>query len=82
MEKLKCFLYGTYKGKKLLVMPAINYFASGTAINLEPEENLLSPIFKYVDVDNMHAIAIGYGSTIDFGRIKDLKEISRNNITI
>ncbi len=63
-------------------MPAINYFASGTAINLEPEENLLSPIFKYVDVDNMHAIAIGYGSTIDFGRIKDLKEISRNNITI
>ncbi|MEM3260629.1 MAG: metallophosphoesterase, partial [Candidatus Micrarchaeaceae archaeon] len=78
IEKLKCFLYGKYRGKKLLVLPAISYFASGTAVNLEPKENLLSPIFKYVDINSMHAIAIGYGSTIDFGQIKNLRDIGKN----
>ncbi len=73
-EKLRCFLYGTYKGRRLLVLPAINYFASGTEINLRDKGELLSPVFRHVDVDSMHAIAIGYGSTIDFGTIGQLRE--------
>jgi len=72
-EKLRCFLYGTFKRKKLLVLPAINYFASGTDINAVPEEELLAPIFEQVDVGKMKAIAIGYGSTIDFGTISELR---------
>lgn len=72
-EKLRCFLYGEFKGKRLLVLPAINYFASGTDINAVPVEELLAPIFKDIDVDCMHAIAIGYGSTIDFGAISGLR---------
>ena len=73
-EKLRCFLYGTYEGKSLLVLPAMNYFASGTDINMVPKGELLSPIFGHVDVDEMHAIAIGYGSTMDFGTIFMLRE--------
>lgn len=73
-EKLRCFLYGTFKKKKLLVLPAINYFASGTDINAVPEEELLAPIFKKVDVGKMKAIAVGYGSTIDFGTISELRK--------
>ncbi len=72
-EKLRCFLYGNLYRKKLLVIPASNYFASGTEINLYPKDDLLSPVFKKTDVDIMHAIAIGYGSTINFGRIKELR---------
>ena len=73
-EKLRCFLYGTYEGKRLLVLPAMNYFASGTDINMTEPEALLAPIFKHVDVGEMHAIALGYGSTMDFGTIYMLRE--------
>ncbi len=74
-EKLRCFLYGKFKKKQLLVMPAINYFASGTEINMYPKDDLLSPIFKEMDVDKMEAIAIGYGSTMSFGKIGKLRKL-------
>jgi putative SbcD/Mre11-related phosphoesterase len=72
-EKLRCFLYGEYEGKKLLVLPAMNYFASGSDINIIEKKDLLSPIFKYVNVDEMQAIPVGYGSTINFGKIRALR---------
>lgn len=74
-EKLKCFLYGKYMSTPLLILPAMNYFAGGTEINNEPRTSLLSPVFKKVDPDNMHAIAIGYGSTIDFGKVGKLRNV-------
>lgn len=74
-EKVRCFLYGAYKRVPLLVLPAMNYYAAGTDINLESKRSLLSPIFKNADVDNMKAIAIGYGSTIDFGKIRKLRNM-------
>ncbi len=77
-ERLKCFLYGRYKNMKLLVLPALNYFAGGTEINFVPEGELLSPIFKKVNIGKMHAIAIGYGSTIDFGEIKKLRSVNND----
>lgn len=73
-ERLKCFLYGKYKKIPLLVMPTINYFMSGTSVNVEPKSNLLSPIFKYADIDRMRAIAVGFGSTMDFGAVKELRK--------
>lgn len=74
-EKLRCFLYGEFKGKKLLVLPAINYFASGTDVNSVPTEELLAPIFQEIDIDEMHAIAEGYGETIDFGTVGELRSV-------
>lgn len=74
-EKIPCFLYGTYKRKPLLVLPAMNYFATGTAVNFYPKNELLAPIFKHIDVDKMRAIAVGYGSTIDFGTIGKLRKL-------
>jgi len=76
--RLNCFLYGYYKRKRLLVMPALNYFAGGTGVNIEPKENLLAPIFKEIDVDEMKAIVAGHGETIDFGSIRDLRHVARN----
>ncbi len=72
-EKLRCFLYGRFEGREILVLPAINYFASGTDINIVPQNELLAPIFEKLDLGKMHAIAIGYGSTLDFGTISELK---------
>lgn len=73
-ERLKCFLYGNYKGKRLLVLPAANYFSQGTAVNIEPKSSLLAPIFKKAEINRMHAVALGYGSTIDFGAVGKLRE--------
>ena len=75
-ERLRCFLSGTYKGIDLLILPAISYFAVGSDINLQGKERLMSPILRAVDTDAMHAIALGYGSTIDFGSIGNLRKLS------
>ncbi len=74
-EKLRCFLYGEFKGRKLLVLPAINYFASGTEVNSVPQKELLAPIFEHLDIDSMNAIAEGYGATIDFGKVGVLRNV-------
>ena len=74
-EKLKCFLYGKYMGMPLLILPAMNYFAGGTEINNEPRNSLLSPVFRRINPDNMNAIAIGYGSTMDFGKVGKLRSL-------
>jgi hypothetical protein len=75
-EKIPCFLYGTWKKANLLVLPAINYFAAGTAVNLQPKDTLLSPVLRKIDVGKMRAIAVGYGSTIDFGSISKLRKLA------
>ncbi len=72
-EKLRCFLFGEYNGRNILILPAMNYFAGSTDVNIIPKEKLLSPIFSEMDLDSMHAIVIGYGSTIDFGSVSKLR---------
>ncbi len=62
-------------GVPLLILPAMNYFAGGTEINNEPRDSLLSPVFGKVNPDSMHAIAIGYGSTMDFGKVGKLRRL-------
>lgn len=74
-EKLRCFLYGEYEKLPILVLPAMGYFSTGTDVNHEPKDRLLSPVFKRTDIDRMHAIAIGYGSTMDFGEVSRLRGI-------
>ncbi|MCL4362951.1 hypothetical protein M1439_00695 [Candidatus Marsarchaeota archaeon] len=59
----------------LLILPAMNYFAGGTEINNEPRNSLLSPVFRRINPDNMNAIAIGYGSTMDFGKVGKLRSL-------
>lgn len=73
IERLRCFLYGKYGKVNLLVLPAISYFATGSDINTSSRERIMSPILKDSDIENAHAIAIGYGSTLDFGRVIDLR---------
>lgn len=72
-EKISCFLSGTYKRIPLLVLPAMNFYAAGVDINFQSKASLLSPVFRITNVDKMRAIAVGYGSTIDFGTIGALR---------
>ncbi len=76
-EKLQCFLYGTdRKGRKIIVIPAMNFFADGFSVNTERNIGKLAPIFaKDLDIDGMEAFCIGEGEILDFGDIGSLHNI-------
>ena len=74
-ERLRCFLYGDFEHVPLLVMPAMGYFSSGTEVNAIPETKLLSPVFRRAKIDSMRAIVVGYGSTMDFGTVEELRKV-------
>ena len=78
-ERLRCFLNGQckYFGKpaQLVVLPAAGYFETGSDINNRGRSRIMSPILKTSNVDEMEAIAIGDGATLNFGRIKYLRDI-------
>jgi putative SbcD/Mre11-related phosphoesterase len=79
IERLRCFLKGTisYRRRKvsLIVLPAIGYFETGSDINLHRKGRLMSPILKKAGVEDMEVIAVGFGSTLPFGKMKDLRDI-------
>ncbi len=75
-EKLKCFLFGAYKHRKLLVLPSINYFMSGFDINFESKHHLLSPLLRKLNINEFKVIVIGYGETIDFGKLSNLRKLN------
>jgi len=75
-EKLRCFLHGkTRDGRRLIVLPAISYFAEGVSVNLESVSKV-SPVFKsYADINKMDALCVGEGETLSFGSVGNLKKI-------
>lgn len=75
-EKLRSFLYGKMKdGREIVVLPAMNYFAEGVGVNIE-DVRKMAPVFrKMLDIDDMEALCIGEGETLDFGEIKKLRNV-------
>lgn len=55
--KAKCFLFGNVP-KKIIVLPAISYYAQGTDINLLPKEELLSPYLRKIGTDDLIPIVV------------------------
>ncbi len=72
-EKLFCFLVGKLgKGRELIILPAMNFFAGGVEVNMNRVRDI-SPIFKLADVNDMRALCIGEGETLDFGKVGKLR---------
>jgi hypothetical protein len=75
-EKLRCFLYGKLgDGRKMAVLPAMNYFADGVDVN---QQNLgrMAPVFRgMLDIDEMRALCLGEGEILDFGKVSELKKL-------
>ncbi len=72
-EKIKCFVYGEYGGKRYVVLPAMSYFAQGSDINIIPKSELLSPVLKKIDIDRMKVKGIEEGKLFDFPEIGKLR---------
>lgn len=77
-EKIKVFLIGNLKDKKIIVMPAFSPLAYGTEINLISEKEILSPILKeLVDIDKLRVMGIDEDAgCLEFGELGKLKNIA------
>lgn len=67
-ELFKCFLKGTFNGKKIVVMPSINPVTVGTDVL---KEKLISP-FLEGDIGSFE-VFVAAGIAYYFGKVKDLK---------
>jgi len=65
-EIYKCFLFGNYKNKKLIVMPSFHFVTEGTDII---KNRLLSPFLKNIEDFSVFAVA---DKIYNFGKIKKI----------
>ena len=69
VERFKCFLIGTFKGKRLIVMPSFNPVLPGSDVL---KDKMLSPLLT--NVDDFEVIVVDK-EVLEFGKIKVLKGI-------
>lgn len=70
--KFKCFLKGSYRGKGLIVIPALSPLATGASINEARREELLSPVLQSIDVGELTPIVVEGGDVFELPKIKYL----------
>ena len=69
LEKIKCFLKGTYKEKNLIVMPSFNFVTEGSDIL---HEKPLSPFLKNRSIEEFEVYGVENFEVLYFGKIKDI----------
>lgn len=67
-ETYKCFLFGTYKRKKLIVLPSFNLVTEGTDVK---RESLLSP-FLHQNLNDFDVYVAG-DTIYHFGKLRNVK---------
>ncbi|HIH42424.1 TPA: metallophosphoesterase [Candidatus Woesearchaeota archaeon] len=73
VEKFKCFLFGKYKSKNIIVLPSFNPVTEGTDVL---KENLLSPFLKQ-DLSNFEVYVVPDSeSVLYFKRIRDILKLN------
>jgi putative SbcD/Mre11-related phosphoesterase len=72
LEKMKCFLKGSYKEKNLIVMPSFNFVTEGSDIL---HEKPLSPFLKHRSSDEFEVYGVENFEVLHFGRIKDILSV-------
>lgn len=71
VEKYRCFLHGSFQGKKLIVMPAMNPSSEGSDVLVE---RLLSPFLKNnSSFWDFKVFVVESGESYDFGVLRNLK---------
>ena len=74
LEKIKCFLKGSFKGKNLVVMPSFNFVTEGSDVL---HEKALSPFLrdKTVDVNDFEVFGVENFEVFYFGRVRDILRV-------
>ncbi len=77
-EKVPCFLHGKVNAFELCVMPAFSTLAQGSEINLLPKEELLSPLLKKINIDEMKVILVSKELGIkNLAKLKEIKNVTK-----
>ncbi|UTB31980.1 MAG: metallophosphoesterase [Methanobacterium sp. ERen5] len=72
LEKIKCYLKGSYHDKDLIVMPSFNFVTEGSDIL---HEKPLSPFLKNIKTDEFGVYGVENFEVLYFGRIKDILKV-------
>lgn len=75
MERLPCFLFGekVINGKDLFVLPAFNPLCQGVMINHVEGRDMLSPLLKKVNVEELCPIVEVQGEVLAFPKLRGLR---------
>lgn len=74
IEKVKCFLAGDFREKKMIVMPSFNFISEGSDIL---HEKLLSPFLKESKHQNLDVFGVENFETFYFGKISHLLKLQQ-----
>ncbi|MBI5460432.1 metallophosphoesterase [Methanobacterium sp.] len=74
MEKVKCFLSGNFRDKKMIVMPSFNFITEGSDVL---HEKLLSPFLKETNHDDLEVFGVENFETFYFGKISHLLKVQQ-----
>ncbi len=74
MEKVKCFLAGDFRDKKMIVMPSFNFITEGSDVL---HEKPLSPFLKEVKHDDLEVFGVENFETFYFGKISHLLNVQQ-----
>ncbi len=74
MEKVKCFLSGNFRDKKMIVMPSFNFITEGSNVL---HEKPLSPFLKETNHDDLEVFGVENFETFYFGKISHLLEVQQ-----
>lgn len=69
LEKIKCYLSGSYENWNLIVMPSFNFVTEGSDIL---QEKPLSPYLKNINNEDFEVFAVENFEVFPFGKIKDI----------
>lgn len=74
MEKIKCFLSGDFRDKKMIVLPSFNFITEGSDVL---NEKLLSPFLKEANWGELEILGVENFETFYFGKIKNLLKVQQ-----
>ncbi len=74
MEKVKCFLKGDFRDKKMIVMPSFNFITEGSDVL---HEKLLSPFLKETNYNDLEVYGVENFETFYFGKISHLLKVQK-----
>ena len=76
MERLPCFLFGekVINGKDLFVLPAFNPLCQGVTINHVEGRDMLSPLLKKLNVEELCPIIEVQGEVLPFPKLRGLRK--------
>ena len=77
MEKVKCFLAGDFRDKKMIVMPSFNFITEGSDVL---HEKPLSPFLKEAKHKDLEVFGVENFETFYFGKISHLLKVDRKSV--